>query len=154
MSTAYIETIQRIERLHRQFLETIKDELDRLGIRDLNAVQAMILFNLGGEQMTVGDLTHRGCYQGSNVSYNVKKLVELGYLTQQRADHDRRATYLACTTKGHEIRGHIQQLMDANAAEAASLSVDVEAAADSLGGIERALATARMNQHAASRRVA
>ena len=84
MNTAYLETISLIERLHRQCLEVVKAELDRIGVRDLNNVQALILFNIGDEELTVGELTQRGYYLGSNVSYNVKKMVENGYLDLPR----------------------------------------------------------------------
>ena len=47
MKVLYLETIALVERLHRQCLEVVKAELERLGIRDLNSVQAMILFNIG-----------------------------------------------------------------------------------------------------------
>ena len=79
-----------IERLHRQFLEVVKAELDRLGVEDINNVQALILSHVGGEELTVGELTYRGYYLGSNVSYNVKKMMENDYLIQERSAHDRR----------------------------------------------------------------
>jgi hypothetical protein len=85
MNTAYLEVISLVERLHRHFLEVVKLELEGLGIHDINNVQGMMLFNIGDAEMTVGELTLRGCYLGSNVSYNVKKMVENGYLTQQRS---------------------------------------------------------------------
>jgi DNA-binding MarR family transcriptional regulator len=83
MNKAYLNVISLIERLHRQFLEVVKLELDGMGIRDINNVQAMVLFNIGDAEMTVGELTLRGCYLGSNVSYNIKKMVEQGYLSQR-----------------------------------------------------------------------
>ena len=76
----YLDTIAAIERLHRRCLEVIKTELDRSGVRDINNIQSLILFNIGEEELTVGELTQRGYYLGSNVSYNVKKMVENGYL--------------------------------------------------------------------------
>ena len=81
MKAAYLEMITLVERLHRQCLEVVKAELDRRGIRDLNNVQALILYNVGEEELSVGELTHRGYYLGSNVSYNVKKMVENGLIT-------------------------------------------------------------------------
>ena len=77
MSTPYFEAIQLIERLHRYFLDVVKVELDRKGIQDINNVQAMILYNIGHDEMTVGELTLRGYYLGSNVSYNVKKMGDI-----------------------------------------------------------------------------
>src|SRR5215831_3001471 len=104
MKAAYLETIGLIERLHRQFPEIVKLELDGLGIHDINNVQGLILFNIGDAEMTVGELTLRGCYLGSNVSYNVKKMVENDYLVQQRSLHDRRSVHVRLTEKGFKLR--------------------------------------------------
>src|SRR5262249_56012076 len=104
MGEEYLQTISLIERTHRQFMEIVKLELDGLHIRDINNVQALMLFNIGDAEMTVGELTSRGCYLGSNVSYNVKKLVENGYLAQQRSLHDRRSIHVRLTEKGRRLR--------------------------------------------------
>jgi DNA-binding MarR family transcriptional regulator len=101
---AYFTVISLVERLHRQFLELVKLELDGLGIHDINNVQGMMLFSIGDAEMTVGELTLRGCYLGSNVSYNVKKMVENGYLEQQRSAHDRRSIHVHLTDKGCRLR--------------------------------------------------
>jgi DNA-binding MarR family transcriptional regulator len=124
---SYLETIALIERLHRQCMEVVKAELDRIGVRDLNAVQAMILFNLGENELTVGELTQRGYYLGSNVSYNVKKLVELGYLLQQRSPHDKRATHLRCSEKGLSICHQLDNLFATQANDLANNGVDRQA---------------------------
>ena len=99
----YLDTISLIERLHRQFLDVVKAELDGLRIRDINNVQALILFNIGGEDLTVGELTQRGYYLGSNVSYNLKKMVEAGYLEQERSEHDRRSVRVKLSAKGQAL---------------------------------------------------
>jgi DNA-binding MarR family transcriptional regulator len=114
---SYLETIRLIERLHRRFLDVIKTELDRLGIEDINNVQTLILSNISSEQLTVGELTARGYYLGSNVSYNVKKLVENGYLNQERSPHDRRMTRVRVSDKGLELCGWIDELYERNARE-------------------------------------
>ena len=115
MKAHYLETITLVERLHRQCLEVIKVELDRLGIRDLNNVQALILYNIGDDEMSVGELTQRGYYLGSNVSYNVKKMVENGYLIQERSPHDRRSFHVRAADKGIAISQHISALFDKHA---------------------------------------
>ena len=107
MTNAYLDVISLIERLHRHFLEVVKLELEGLGIHDINNVQGMMLFNIGDAEMTVGELTLRGCYLGSNVSYNVKKMVENGYLVQERSLHDRRSTHVHLTEKGCELRDRL-----------------------------------------------
>jgi DNA-binding MarR family transcriptional regulator len=107
MNNAYLEVISLIERLHRNFLEVVKLELEGLGIHDINNVQGMMLYNIGDAEMTVGELTLRGCYLGSNVSYNVKKMVENGYLTQERSLHDRRSIRVRLTEKGVKLRDRV-----------------------------------------------
>src|SRR5438132_9008744 len=107
MTNAYLEVISLIERLHRNFLEVVKLELEGLGIHDINNVQGMMLYNIGDAEMTVGELTLRGCYLGSNVSYNVKKMVENGYLTQERSLHDRRSIRVRLTDKGVKLRDRV-----------------------------------------------
>ena len=107
MTEEYLTVISLIGRLHRQFLEIVKLELDGADIRDINNVQAVMLFNLGDAEMTVGELTLRGCYLGSNVSYNVKKMVENGYLVQERSVHDRRSIHVKLTEKGRALRDQL-----------------------------------------------
>src|SRR5438094_9814977 len=107
MTNAYPEVILLIERLHRNFLEVVKLELEGLGIHDINNVQGMMLYNIGDAEMTVGELTLRGCYLGSNVSYNVKKMVENGYLGQERSIHDRRSIHVRLTEKGRALRDRL-----------------------------------------------
>ena len=106
----YFKVISLVERLHRQFLELVKLELDGLGIRDINNVQGMMLFSIGDAEMTVGELTLRGCYLGSNVSYNVKKMAENGYLAQQRSLHDRRSIHVHLTAKGRKLRDSLTEM--------------------------------------------
>ena len=112
MTTPYYESIQLIERLHRHFLDVLKVELDKKYIQDINNVQCMILYNVGEEEMTVGELTIRGYYLGSNVSYNVKKMVENGYLIQERSVHDKRSIRVRLSDKGVELRRMISDMFD------------------------------------------
>jgi DNA-binding MarR family transcriptional regulator len=113
----YLQLTRLIERLHRRFLDVIKAELDRRGIQDINNVQTLILFNVGPEQLTVGELTVRGYYLGSNVSYNVKRLVENGYLIQERSAHDKRMTRVRLSEKGLDLTARIDDLYGRNAGE-------------------------------------
>jgi DNA-binding MarR family transcriptional regulator len=106
----YFRVISLVERLHRQFLELVKLELDGLGVRDINNVQGMMLFSIGDAEMTVGELTLRGCYLGSNVSYNVKKMVENGYLAQHRSLHDRRSVHVHLTERGRKLRDNLTEM--------------------------------------------
>src|SRR5579859_1297244 len=124
MKAAYLETIGLIERLHRHFLEIVKLELDGLGIHDINNVQGLILYNIGDAEMTVGELTLRGCYLGSNVSYNVKKMVENGYLVQERSEHDRRSIHVRLSDKGLDLCAKLDAMHDRHVNNLAATQVD------------------------------
>src|SRR6267154_5393601 len=106
----YLESLTLVERLHRRLLDVIKDEFDRKGGADINSVQALLLYNMGDGELTAGELKTRGYYLGSNVSYNLKKLVEMGYLHYKRSDKDRRSVRVSLTPKGIEARDTIQKL--------------------------------------------
>lgn len=111
----YLELTHLIERLHRRFLDVLRTELNRLGVRDINGVQALLLANIGEEEIVIRDLVERGYYQGSNVSYNIKKLVELGYLDQERTSHDKRSVSIKLTDKAIEIVKKVRELEESNA---------------------------------------
>ncbi|MEM9970327.1 MAG: winged helix DNA-binding protein [Pseudomonadota bacterium] len=112
---AYMENLSLIERLHRLLLDVIKDEFERLGMLEINAVQALLLFNIGDHEVTAGELKSRGYYQGSNVSYNLKKLVDMGFMHHQRCEIDRRSVRVRLTDKGREVRGIVDQLISRHA---------------------------------------
>ena len=109
---AYLEALTLVERLHRRLLDVIKDEFDRRGRSDINAVQALLLYNIGDKELTAGELRTRGYYLGSNVSYNVKKLVEMGYLHHARSRIDRRSVRISLTDKGRAVHDIVAGLYD------------------------------------------
>ncbi len=106
----YLEALSLVERLHRLLLDVIKDEFERVGVLEINAVQALLLFNIGDNEVTAGELKSRGYYQGSNVSYNLKKLVEAGYMHHQRCEIDRRSVRVKLTEQGRRIRNLVAEL--------------------------------------------
>lgn len=111
----YLEALSLVERLHRLLLDVIKDEFERVGVLEINAVQALLLFNIGDNEVTAGELKSRGYYQGSNVSYNLKKLVEMGYMHHQRCEIDRRSVRVRLTDKGRKIRDVVALLFSRHA---------------------------------------
>jgi DNA-binding MarR family transcriptional regulator len=136
----YLDAIKLIERLHRQFLEVVKTELDRIGVEDINNIQALILFNISDEELTVGELTNRGYYLGSNVSYNVRKMVENGYLVQERSTHDRRSIRVRLSDKGLALCKEIDAMFERHASSLPSVPVDgdnLKAASASYRDLER-----------------
>jgi len=139
MYKSYLEIISLVERLHRHFLEVVKLELDGLGIRDISNVQGSILFNIGDAETTASELTLRGCYLGSNVSYNLKKVVENGYISQERSVHDRRSTNVRLTEKGTKLRDRLRSMHQRHAemlGRAAITDEDLHAAAVTLDRLE------------------
>lgn len=134
--SGYLEALALIERLHRLLLDVIKDEFERVGKFDVNPVQALLLFNIGSKVMTAGELKNRGYYQGSNVSYNLKKLVETGYIDHQRCDIDRRSVRVRLTEKGIEVHRMVADLFQRHAEELAGSG---RLRADGIEGMNRDL---------------
>src|SRR5438270_3544353 len=117
----YLEALTLVERLHRRLLDVIKDEFDRRRRAEINAVQALLLYNIGEKDLTAGELRTRGYYLGSNVSYNLKKLVEMGYLDHQRSQIDRRSVRIKLTGKGREVRDIVEMLYQKHVATVAQV---------------------------------
>ncbi|WP_319531390.1 transcriptional regulator LdtR [uncultured Cohaesibacter sp.] len=108
----YMDALRLVERLHRRLLDVIKDEFERRGRTDVNSVQALLLFNIGDSEVTAGELRSRGYYQGSNVSYNLKKLVDMGYVNHERSRVDRRSVRISLSDKGLEVRHIVSELYE------------------------------------------
>ncbi|MEM9495109.1 MAG: MarR family transcriptional regulator [Pseudomonadota bacterium] len=112
LEAGYLQLLHLVERLHRQLLDVIKDELERLGQTDINSVQALLLYNIGDAELTPGELRSRGHYLGSNVSYNLKQLVEKGYIKDERSNTDRRSKRVSLTQSGLDVRDSLAGLFD------------------------------------------
>lgn len=112
MKENYLEAVSLIERLHRRYLEVIKAELDALKVDDINNVQALVLYNLGNDQISIGELTTKGCYLGSNVSYNLKKMLQNGYVEQMTSKHDRRSYVIKLSSKGMSLCRKLDAALD------------------------------------------
>ncbi len=113
--TQYLDVLSLVERLHRLLLDVIKDEFERVGVLEINSVQALLLFNIGDNEVTAGELKSRGYYQGSNVSNNLKKLVEMGYMHHQRCEIDRRSVRVRLTESGRKVRDMVAELFERHA---------------------------------------
>ncbi len=134
----YQDVLSLVERLHRLLLDVIKDEFERLGMLEINSVQALLLFNIGDNEVTAGELKSRGYYQGSNVSYNLKKLVEMGDMHHQRCEIDRRSVRVRLTDKGREVRSLVMALFDRHAETLETKAVlDADAMDQSIRSLKR-----------------
>ena len=137
---AYLNIVRLIERLHRHFLDVLRLELRHLGIDDINAVQALLLYNIGENEVVIRDLKDRGYYHGSNVSYNIKKLSEFDYIAQERAPHDRRSVRLKLTEKGMHLSEAVRDLQTRVAAklsETPDMAANLEQAGETMLALER-----------------
>jgi len=137
----YLDSLSMIERLHRLLLDVIKDEFERLGVLEINAVQALLLFNIGDNEVTAGELRSRGYYQGSNVSYNLKKLVDMGFMHHQRCEIDRRSVRVRLTEKGRDVHKVVSELFQRQSEilneDAMIGGENLHALNDQLGRVER-----------------
>lgn len=134
----YVRGLRIVERLHRQLLDVIKDELDRQGRSDVNSVQALLMFNIGDDVLTAGELRTRGHYLGSNVSYNLKKLVEAGYIRHERSDADRRAVRVSLSEDGQAVRSILEELFSRQLAALEPVAhLDAETFAEINNGLQR-----------------
>ncbi len=133
----YHDVTRLVERMHRRFLDVLRTELARLDINDINAVQCLLLSNIGVQEINVRNLMEKGYYLGSNASYNIKKLVESGYLNQERSPHDRRSTNLKLSKKGLELCQQIRVAEDELSSKIAEIDIDLNTTLDTLRRIER-----------------
>jgi DNA-binding MarR family transcriptional regulator len=132
----YLQALRLIERLHRLLLDVIRAELDRRGIEQLNSVQALLLYNIGDAELAAGDLRTRGYYLGSNVSYNLKKLVEMGYIQSKRSDTDKRSIRISLTPRGKEVCDSVRRLYQR---QLSSIEVVGQVSGDDLKVLNKAL---------------
>ena len=141
LKVSYLKALDLIERLHRQLLDVIKDDLERSGQTDINAVQALLLFNIGDSELTAGELRSRGHYLGSNVSYNLKKLVEADYIFHKRSESDRRSVRVSLTPQGRDVCERIATLYERHTKSISEIggvtSEDLETIIVTLGRLER-----------------
>lgn len=112
MKRTYVDIIVLIERLHRLFLEVVKVQLERMKVPDINNVQCFILYNIGSSKLTVGEISNRGYYLGSNVTYNLKKMIESGYIVQEQSSHDRRSSHVMLSEKGLKFYKEFENMFD------------------------------------------
>jgi DNA-binding MarR family transcriptional regulator len=134
--TEYLQALRLIERLHRLLLDVIKDEFDRLGGSELNSVQALLMYNIGDSELTAGELKSRGYYLGSNVSYNLKKLVDMGYIDYKRSESDRRSVRVSLSQKGKDACAVVQKLYQR---QLGSIEAVGEISSEDFRGLNKAL---------------
>lgn len=99
----HLDLVRLVERVHRRFLDLFRIDLTRLGTEDLSPSQVMMLFTIGDDELTVRDLVERGYYQGSNASYNLKRLVNAGYVERNASLRDRRSARIKLSEKGRSL---------------------------------------------------
>ena len=116
MKYKYIESVILLQYIHRLFLEVLKIELEKIGVIDISNVQSLVLYNIGEEVLTVGELTSRGYYLGTNVSYNLRKMVQYNYVEQILSDHDKRSSYVKLSPKGLDLYKQLDKIFQKHSA--------------------------------------
>jgi DNA-binding MarR family transcriptional regulator len=137
IANTYGEITRLVERLHRRYLDVIRYELSKIGIDDINAVQALLLMNVQDTEVSIRELVDRGYYIGSNVTYNVRHLVDTGYLMQNRSERDRRSVRIHATEKGREMCRSLREMEMRHARAINVEPADIEASLKYLRSLER-----------------
>lgn len=137
----YVELLRVLERAHRQLLETVSAELERSEVTDVNAVQALLLYHMGEEPLTAAEIKTSGRYLGSNVTYNLRKLIEAGRLVESRGPNGRGAPRFSPTEAGSQIRALVEGLFERQSSSLKPLcamgEADVQQASAALAKLER-----------------
>lgn len=140
-TSEYQKALSLVERLHRQLLDVVKDDLERAGHDDLTPVQALLIYNIGDAEWSAGELKTRGFYLGSNVSYNLKKLHDLGYVESGKSSRDKRQIRLRLTAEGTALRAQLAGMFARHAATLRPVggveTPDLEASNKTLTRLER-----------------
>ena len=115
MKNECIEFAMLSEKVYRTFLELIKHELDVAGISDINPIQASVLLNIDENTITMSEVISRGYYMGSNASYNLKKMINNGYINQIQSEYDKRTSFLKLTEKGKDLLSTLKEKISGHA---------------------------------------
>jgi DNA-binding MarR family transcriptional regulator len=106
----YHHITRMIDHMQRRLHDVVRVELGRIGVDDISPMQVLMVLNIGSDELTVRDLMERGYYLGSNASYNLKHLVEQGYVDRGASQRDRRAARLRLSEKGRWLCEEINRL--------------------------------------------
>lgn len=113
----YRDIARVIDHMQRRLHDVVRVELGRVGVDDISPMQVLMLLNIGEDELSVRDLMERGYYLGSNASYNLKHLVEQGYVDRAASQRDRRAARLRLSEKGQWLCTQIGKLEDRHATQ-------------------------------------
>ncbi|WP_162914465.1 MarR family winged helix-turn-helix transcriptional regulator [Taklimakanibacter lacteus] len=121
----FTQMLQSIELLHRRFLDVLTTELGRRE-KGLSAVQALILSHASERPLSLGQLSALGHYEGTNLTYNVAKLAENGFLTLSRPEWDKRSSVIELTVEGQEIASLVARTIGEHAASLPDIGITEE----------------------------
>lgn len=124
MKQHYYNVFVMMEKMHRLFLDVIRVYLCKKNVRDINNVQALLIYNIGHQKLTVGDLTSQGYYLGTNVSYNLRKTIENGYVIQTPCSYDRRSSEVNLSEKGLELLKVMGEIFEEHTTKLSENNID------------------------------
>lgn len=130
----FLKSLSLLEQAHRRLHDVVKDDLERSGERSLTGVQALLIYEIGEDETPASALRARGAFAGTSLSYNVKKLQEGGYLTQERSSDDKRTVRLKLTPRGLKVRARVASLFEK---QAAALEPTASVRADDLSQLNK-----------------
>ena len=101
----YIEAIHLCEKITQDFEELSQNILYSSGIEDLNATQAILLYKISLYKGNISpkEIGSKRYYNGTNVTYNLNKLKNKGYLEEKKSDIDKRKKNINITKKSDKI---------------------------------------------------
>lgn len=96
----YFQLVRLCESTYKAFLDSLKCALFDLEINNLSPIQALIILNLGENEINIKDFIRCGYYSGTNVTYNLNSLVENGYMLSIKNPGDARSRRISLSEKG------------------------------------------------------
>jgi DNA-binding MarR family transcriptional regulator len=106
----YLRIFSLSENLNHTFLQSLKRNLVKNKINDINSIQCLILYNIGTKKINVSDIKNQNYYIGSNVTYNLQKMIENNYLIKEKSLLDGRNQEIKLSKKGLSLYMQLNQI--------------------------------------------
>lgn len=124
-SRHFTQILHSVEMLHHRFLDVISAELGRRD-KALSSVQALILCHASETPISLGQLQALGQYEGTNLTYNISKLAEGGYVKLSRPQWDKRSSLIELTEEGRQVAQVILCALDIHADSLAGIGISAQ----------------------------
>lgn len=121
----FAQMLQSVEILHRRFPDVTAKEHNR---RDnaLSAEQALILCHASERPISLWQLQALGQFEGTNLTYNIAKLTEGGYVKLSRPQWDKRSSLIELTEQGRQVSQVILCTLDIHADSLSGIGITTQ----------------------------